>query len=311
MNNLKPYMLSVMCDERKKFDAYILRVILAVFSFVYLVLLKCSCFFYDAGILKKNKAAAKVISVGNITLGGTGKTPFTIKLAKKLTAMGKKVSVLIRGYGDDEPHLLREKLGEIPVLIGKDRVKNAERAINELGSDCIILDDGFQHYRIERDLDIVLIDTTCPFENMRLFPRGILREPLSRLKNADIIILTKSDMGAGNVNAIRRRLERINGNIGIAESFYRPVGFKRMNSFESLPLSYIRGRKTAVVSGIANPKYFDWLVGNAGAVLRARFHYPDHHLYRESNLKAITKRCRDLNIDTVVTTEKDAVKLNK
>ena len=311
MDRIKRYILSIMKDERKTVDAYIIGALLSIASAVYLVLLKCVYLLYKNNILRSHKVRAKVISVGNITLGGTGKTPFAIALAKNIKAMGRKPAVLTRGYGKDESQLLKEKLQDIPVLVGRDRVKNADRAVGQVGSDCVILDDGFQHYRIKRDINIVLIDATSPFGNRRLFPRGILREPLTRLRDADIAILTKSDMGRGNIDYIRSVLKKFNGGIGIAESFYQPVDLRKIFSEGLTPLSYIMNKKLALLAGIANPDYFEWMVGSLGCKIVERFYYADHYPYREKDIDFVVKKCLDRNSNLLITTEKDAVRLKR
>ncbi|MDP3789355.1 MAG: tetraacyldisaccharide 4'-kinase [Candidatus Omnitrophota bacterium] len=305
MPSFKLYILSVMNGKRKTIDAFIVGAVLAAFSFIYLIILKCVYILYRTKILRQNEVPAKVISVGNITLGGTGKTPFVIMLASMSRAMGRKVAVLIRGYGDDESHLLEERLGGIRVIAGADRSRNAQAAISEYGCDCIILDDGFQHHRLKRDLDIVLIDATDPFGNMRLFPRGILREPLFRMKDADIIVLNKSDMDPVNKPSIYDRLKDVKGDVKVAESFYRAINFKNVLSDEVVPLSYIKGKTVALVAGIANPEYFEWMIKNLGADIRERFYYVDHHLYSKEDVDGIVKRCRVADINIVITTEKD------
>ncbi len=305
MRSFKLYMLSVMNDKRKTIDACIAGIILSAISFAYLVILKCVYFLIDAGISRPVKIPAKVISAGNITLGGTGKTPFTIMLAEKAKAAGKKTAVLTRGYGDDETHLLKNNLSGIPVIASADRIAAARRAIKEFGSECLILDDGFQHRRLERDLNIVLIDTTAPIGNIRLFPRGVLREPLSRLREADIVVLTKSDMGANNKAGIYERLRSIKSGIKISESVYKVSGLKDVLSDTILPLSYVKGRRAALLAGIANPDYFEWMVKNMGADPAEKFYYADHHLYGERDINEIMERCAAAGISIIITTEKD------
>jgi len=300
-----------MRGQRKTPDAYVIMAILWVFSLAYRAILGCVYLLYKINILPSYKVPPKVISIGNITLGGTGKTPFTIKLAEDVKTMGRRPAVLNRGYGDDESHLLKEKLKDIPVLIGRDRVKNANRASDDLGADCVVLDDGFQHYRLKRDMDILLIDATSPFGNMRLFPGGMLREPLNRLKDADFVILTKSDMGRDNVPSIRKVLKKINSKIEIAESYYKPLSFTKILSQESMPLSRIKDSRMAILSGIANPVYFEWMLVEAGAHVAERFRYPDHHRFTDKDMRDIEKRCLAKDINLVITTEKDAVRLKR
>ncbi|MFH0840347.1 MAG: tetraacyldisaccharide 4'-kinase [Candidatus Omnitrophota bacterium] len=307
MDKLKLYILSVMKGERKTPDACVVVIILSLFSLLYAIVLKCISFLYRVGILPCRKVSAKVISVGNITLGGTGKTPFTIMLAESAKAMGRNVAVLIRGYGEDESHLLKTRLGGIPVIVGADRYKSAKRAISKFGSDCIILDDGFQHRRLKRDLNIVLIDATSPFGNMKLFPAGILREELSRLKEADIAVLTKADMGAGNKPAIYVELKKIKDDIAAVESFYKPAGLKRVSG-EIVPPDYIKGRRVALLAAIANPGYFEWMIKNLGADIVESFYYADHHLYSKKDADSVIEKCAREGIDTVITTEKDVMR---
>ena len=309
--SIKSYILSIMKDERKQPDAYIVKVILSVISVVYKGILQFIYFLYRIRIFPSYRVPGKVISVGNITLGGTGKTPFTIKLAGYIEAMGRKPAVLSRGYGNDESYLIKEKLKDTPVLIGRDRVKNANKASNELGCGCVILDDGFQHYRIKRDIDIVLIDTTAPFGNMKLLPRGILREPVERLKDADIAILTKSDMGFNNISSIHDVLKKLNRKTEIAESFYQPLDLKNAFTSDTAPISYIIGKRIATLAGIANPDYFVWMVEKIGAKIIEKFNYPDHHPYSDKDIADIAKKCLTGDIRTIITTEKDMVRLKK
>lgn len=307
MNKLKLYVLSIMKGGRKTPDAFILGIILYLCSFIYAAALSYISFLYKSGIISSKKVSAKVISVGNITLGGTGKTPFTIMLAERLAAMGKNTAVLTRGYGDDEPHLLRARLEGTPVIVGADRYKSAKRAISEFGSDCIILDDGFQHRRLKRDLNIILIDTVSPFGSRKLFPAGILREPLSRIKEADIAVLTKADMGAANKPAIYAEIKKIKDDITIAESFYRPAGFVRLSG-DMAPADYIKGRRVALLAAIADPDYFEWMVSNLGANIAERFYYLDHHYYEKKDMDMAAEKCARAGIDTVITTEKDIMR---
>jgi len=306
---MKAYFLSVMNDRRKTLDGRITAVLLSLVSVLYLIALKCVYFLYRKNILTSYKARIKVISVGNITLGGTGKTPFTIFLAENIRAIGGRPAVLIRGYGDDEPGLIKERLAGVEVFTGRDRVAGAKKAFSEAASDCAILDDGFQHYRIKRDIDIVLIDATRPFGNNRLFPRGILREPLTRLGDADVAVLTKCDMGRHNIEYIRGALKRYNKDIDIAESFYAPSGISRLLSREQVPLSYIMNKKIALLSGIANPEYFRWMAENLGAEAAEDFRYPDHHPYTRGDMDFVREKCISGGITPVLTTEKDAVRL--
>ncbi|MBN1872483.1 MAG: tetraacyldisaccharide 4'-kinase [Candidatus Omnitrophica bacterium] len=311
MRRVKSYIVSIMKDERKTADARVAGVFLSIVSYAYFALLQLMYFLRKIKILPRHKVRPKVISVGNITLGGTGKTPFTIFLARHVQFMGRKVTVLHRGYGNDESVLLKEKLAGIPVIIGRDRVKNALQAYDEFKSDCVVLDDGFQHHRICRDLDILLIDSTNPFGNMKIFPRGILREPLARLRDAHVAILTKSDMGGGNIEAIEKEIHRYNKDLDIAQSYYEPVDLQRLFSKETIPLSYLKDRRLSLVSGIANPDYFSWIVERLGATVVDKFCYEDHYGFEESDVSTICNAARKRGVRLIITTEKDAVRLRR
>jgi len=308
---LSTYLLDIMKDEKKTPDARAIRPFLSLFSFLYRLVLACVYALYRMRLLPSYRAPVKVISVGNMTLGGTGKTPFSVRIAGDVRSMGGRPAVLSRGYGDDESHLLKEKLRDIPVLTGRDRVRNAERAFSELGSDCVILDDGFQHYRLRRDLDILLIDATSALGDMKLFPRGVLREPLGRLRDADMAILTKTDMGRANVSSIRAILKKFNGDIDILESSYRPVLLRDVFSGATRPVSAIRGRKAAAMSGIGNPAYFEWMLAKAGAQVAVRLRYPDHHMFTYGDIERAAENCIKGSVGLIVTTEKDAVKIKR
>ncbi len=308
---LRDYFISIMKDQRRTFDGRIVGMFLSAISFVYLGILTLIYWMYKTRLLSPCRVKPKVISVGNLTLGGTGKTPFTITLTEKVVRMGKRPAVLIRGYGDDEPHMLRDRLREIPVLVGADRVRNADIAYREQGSLCVILDDGFQHRRIHRDLDIVLVDASSPFDNTRIFPRGTLREPLSRLKDAQVAVVTKADMEPAATRRICEVIRRINREIDIVQSHYEAVGLCDVFSQKEVHLSYLKGRKVLLLAGIANPAYFEWMVRRLNCNIVGSIFYSDHYPYKPTDIRGIAKRCLECDARTVVTTEKDAVRLRR
>ena len=200
------------------------------------------------------RVPARVISVGNITWGGTGKTPFTVKLAQWLSEEGKKVAVLTRGYGHDEVQELQKKLPGIPVIVGRDRVKSAREAVEKHGAEVLILDDGFQHIRLHRDLDIVTLNSTEPFGPGGLIPRGTLREPLDELKRADAFVITKCNIGSKNVHWIRQKLNEIKPQAPIFESAHQPLGLSDPMKNRRMDVASLRGRKIAAISGIGDPQ---------------------------------------------------------
>ena len=251
------------------------------------------------------KVDARVISVGNITWGGTGKTPLVARLAKDLSDQGKKVAILTRGYSQDEVQELRRRLPDVPIVVGRDRIAKAREAIEKHKAEILILDDGFQHIRLHRDIDVVNINSTQPFGPGGLIPLGTLREPLENLSRADVFVLTKADIGSKNLHWIHQRLAQLKPGAHIFEAVHRPVQFMDFRKNKFLPLAEVRGKKVAALSAIGDPFSFEKTVENLDAdiVLAARF--DDHHVYTDAELLDFAKKCKTLGVKDVVTTEKD------
>lgn len=264
---------------------------------------------YQAVPFRMRKVKAKVISVGNITWGGTGKTPLVIKLAQDLVFYGKKVAVLTRGYGADEVAELKKKLPNVPVLIGRDRVRSARQAVAKHQAEYLILDDGFQHLRLRRDLDIVNINSLEPFGPGGLIPLGTMREPMSHLSRAQVFVLTKSNLGAKNVPAIRQKILAIRPDAQIFEAVHRPMRFTDPVKNRALPLHEIKNRKVATLSGIADPLSFEKTVEILGAEILFAARFDDHHVYTAKEVSDFFAECRRLGARDVVTTEKDYCRL--
>jgi tetraacyldisaccharide 4'-kinase len=304
--------------------------ILAVLSNLYRTALHLRYALYRVRILRRKALPCKVLSVGNITLGGTGKTPAVISLGAFLAARQKRPVIVSRGYGrrdeseilvvsdgssvladaasgGDEPVLIGSRLAGIPVVAGANRFEAAEYALERFNSNVVILDDGFQHLQLRRDIDIVLIDATDPFGNGKLFPAGILREPISSLQRAQAVIITKADQSA-SLDALKGTI-RQNTAARIFTSFQRPVDVVNIRTGETRQLSLFRGAKTLVFSGIARPASFSSLLKALGAVISEEFIYPDHYVFQKSDLAAIFQKAADSRVMLIVTTEKDAVRL--
>ncbi len=254
---------------------------------------------------RKKSVGARVISVGNITCGGTGKTPLAVKLAQLLTEEGKKVAVLTRGYGQDEIEELRKKLPGIPILVGRDRVRAAKEAIAKHGAQILILDDGFQHIRLHRDLDVVTLNATEPFGPGGLLPLGTLREPLENLSRAQLFVLTKCDVGSKNVHWIRQKLNTLKPNATIFEAVHQPLGFIDPLKKRRMELGAVRNRKVGALSGIGDPYSFEKTVEFLGADILLAARYDDHHPFKESEIAHFVKQCRQLGLHEAITTEKD------
>ena len=282
----------------------------APFSFIYFFIITLRNILYDFNVFRRYRIGAKVISVGNITWGGTGKTPVAAFIADTLARKNRRVSILIRGYGNDESELLPKLTTNIPVLVGKDRVKTGKEAIESHLSDTVLLDDGFQHRRLERDLDIVCIDSARPFGNGWLIPAGSLREGLGSLKRPDIFLMTKADLvSRDKLERLERKLRKINTKAVIAKAIHRPLYFYRIPDEEKVNIGELKNKGLALVSAIGSPACFEKTILGLGLKINKHFIFRDHHLYTKDDISRIEDYCRKNKLDRVVTTEKDAVKL--
>jgi len=297
-----------MKDRKTGMIPLFIKGVLKVLSWIYTGCITIVDLLYRTGRRKEHKVRVPVISVGNITLGGTGKTPFIIFLADNFLARGFKPAVLTRGYGNDENRMLRDELEGVSVFSGQDRVKNALAAL-ENGNNIILLDDGFQHRRIFRDLNILLLDAAYPFGNGFIFPRGILREPISAIKRADMIVLTKTDeIDEYAKEIIIKKIEGIVPGKPVVMTQHNVSYLKDVTgaiySADSLFL-----KKVCIFSGIADPDYFGFLVKEKKANIAVRYDYPDHHVYSQRNINIIYKKCIENNIEKIITTSKDFIKI--
>ncbi len=278
---------------------------------------------YASGLLRKKRLPCAVVSVGNITAGGTGKTPLSIYLADYFRDAGKKAVVLSRGYGGsargtavvsdgqnillspaeagDEPYLMAERLAGVPVVVSPDRVRGGRIAIERFSPDVIILDDGFQHIRLERDVNILLVDSVEGFGNGFLLPRGILREHVSGVKRADVAMVKGGNLRKGDREVLKRY------GIDVLSFRYNPTAVVDVRTGAPLALDALKGKKALAVAGVANPNPFFRSLERLGAVDLKTLAYADHHAYTSSDFEAISAAA--LGRDIVITTEKDAVKL--
>lgn len=252
-----------------------------------------------------------VISVGNLTWGGTGKTPLVMHLARLLESKGRRVAVLTRGYGGDEASLLIERLEPIPVLVHPDRVATGDRAVRELGADVLLMDDGYQQWRVRKDLEILMVDGAAPFGNGHLIPRGTLREPVREAARAGVIVVKDSGIPPEARKLLERQLRVHNAKAPILFMRYRPSALWRWNSGEPVPLESLRGRKVSTLAGIGQPSSFEAAIAAQGGKVVLRYRFRDHHPYTAGELIRILNRCRRHEVGTLVTTAKDAVRLPK
>jgi tetraacyldisaccharide 4'-kinase len=270
---------------------------------------------FDRGWKAIHRAAVPVVSVGNLTVGGTGKTPCVEYVARFYRQLDLRVALLSRGYGsdagrNDEALVLEENLPDVPHLQHADRVAMARTAAEELESDILVLDDGFQHRRLHRDLDLVLIDATCPWGHGFVLPRGLLREPIGTLKRAHAVLLTRCDLvPAAEVKAIREVVMRNNPAAPIAESVHRPAQWINAAQ-QTSPLDALTGRPIAGFCGLGNPDAFRQTLAKLGLNVMAWRTYPDHHRYSAEDVELLRGWARQLPQDAaLVTTQKDLVKI--
>jgi tetraacyldisaccharide 4'-kinase len=274
---------------------------------------------YDAGIFPARRGPVPVVSIGNLTLGGTGKTPLVAWAVRVLVAAGLRPAIVSRGYGaaageaGDEAAELALLLPRVAHVCDRDRLAGVRRAA-AAGADCAVLDDGFQHRRLARDLDIVAIDATDPFGCDRIFPRGLLREPLAGIARAAAAVLTRADrVDAARRDEIRARLEALRpaaAPLVWAEAEHRPVALRRWTA-EPLPLEAARGRRVAAFAAIGNPDAFRATLAAVGAELVSFRAFADHHAYTADDVAALAARATEACADLVITTLKDLVKVRR
>ena len=335
------FYLACINNERGKVLSLFRSLFFILSGFYYLVI-KVRWLIYKLGVMHETRLLCTVISVGNITWGGTGKTPAVIMIARLLQEMGKRVTVLSRGYGreekkdkkgeisivsdgkkvilssreaGDEPYLLSKNLPDVPIIVGKNRIESGKYAIDRFATQVLVLDDGFQYSPLKRNIDIVTIDSLNPYGNGYLIPRGPLREPISHLSRADIFLLTRANLvSREDLDRIIGDLERLNPNSIILESVHCPKYLQGYFSGEKKGLDFIKDRRVVAFSSIGHPYSFEKTLEGLGAKIVKTFQFPDHYNYGLSDLREIEATCRtelEEGEAIAVTTEKDEVRLER
>lgn len=312
---------------------------LRVLSVLYEAGVRLKLFCFNSGLIPRTKLDCCVISIGNITVGGTGKTPTAQKVALMIQKMGYRVVILNRGYrshweekigvvsdgkkiymtayeAGDEAFLMAKQLPGIPVVIGKERAITGQFAVDKFKAEVIILDDGYQHWQLYRDLDVVLVDTLNMFGNGCILPRGTLREPLSNLSRAGLFLLTKCDQSSPISRAtLCDTLHKYAPAAPIVESIHKPCDFIEIADWykndmsKALPLEVLRGKHVMVFSAIGNPSSFEQTMNAEGLNIVEAIRYPDHHDYGMVEMQYIMDRAISKGVKALVTTGKDAVKI--
>ena len=276
---------------------------------------------YSKGLLNSTSLPVPVISVGNLTLGGTGKTPLVEYIARHLIGAGKKVAILSRGYkarrdgterGNDEAAVLAGNLPDVPHIQARNRILAGLRAVKEHNPDCIILDDGFQYRKLRRDLDIVLIDATNPFGHGRVLPRGLLREPTTSLKRADAVVISKvSEVSQKELAEIQEAIAELVPMEKIFHAAHKPCGLYVLNGEnerQQAEIEFLRGRRVFAFCGIGSPDSFRSSLEGLGCDIVGFREFSDHYRYGGGAVDGLRKDVAHSKAEILITTQKDAVK---
>lgn len=346
IEGLESFLIDVILDRRYGRRADLLRGILWILSWFYRGAVNTRLALYRNRVFRSHSHGCLVISVGNLTVGGTGKTPVVELLARALQEGGRRVAILSRGYksvprplllrladkitkkkavfiprvvsdgqsllldsrtAGDEPFMLANNLRGVVVLVDRDRVKSGAYAVKEFQSDTLILDDGFQYIRMRHGLEVVLVDRQAPFGNEFLLPRGTLRESPRHLRRATHIFLTKCD-GTDNTDIIKR-IRGYNRTADIIECSHRPKHLRNFVTGEIKPLEFLRGLRIGSICGIAVPESFENALRKLDAEIEISKSYADHHRFTPKEIESFIRRCGRRELDAILTTEKDAVRI--
>jgi tetraacyldisaccharide 4'-kinase len=342
------YFLEIINERRYSTGDMLIRAALFAFSRVYRRAVQFRHWIYDKRVFRNKALGCLVVSIGNLTCGGTGKTPVVEVFAKTLSQKGRRVAVLSRGYrskdrtpmeklksiffskrhevpprvvsdgknlllnsdsAGDEPYMLASNLKNVSVLVDKDRVKSGLFAISEFEADTLILDDGFQYLNLKPRLNIVLVDSTQPFHNHHVLPRGLLREPIKNIRRADYIFLTKSN-GGRHLRHLKAFLRRHNRRAEIIECCHDPKYLENIyKKGERLELESLNNKKIAALSGIANPESFEVFLRRFGSEIVHHARFADHHRYSQQEIIDFINEAKEKGAEMIITTEKDAVRL--
>jgi tetraacyldisaccharide 4'-kinase len=270
---------------------------------------------FDQGHSPAQRVGVPVVSVGNLTLGGTGKTPMVKWIARWHAERGVRVAIVSRGYGataggkNDEALELEQSLPEVPHVQNPDRIAGARTAIEKFDCQLVLLDDGFQHRRLARDLDVVLLDASAPFGFEHVFPRGMLREPITALERASVVCLTRADLlDAVDREAIRRRVAELAPQAAWCEAAHAPHELRNAVG-QTQPIATLAGRRVAAFCGIGNPAAFRRTLEELGGEIAYWREFPDHHAYSANDRAELATALGATDAEIAVTTHKDLVKL--
>ena len=344
LEDFEQFAIDVILERRYGRRALLLRGFLYGLSWLFRGIVQSRLWLYRERYFRETSPGCLVISIGNLTVGGTGKTPVVEKFARTLQDNGRRVAILSRGYkskkppllrrlqrkwlgmerskprivhdgkkllldsrfAGDEPFMLAKSLKDVIVLVDKDRVRAALHAVEAMKCDTLILDDGMQYLPLKHRLEICLIDRQAPFGNEYLLPRGTLREPPANLRRASYIFITKS--GGFDNRILVDRIRSYNRTAEIIECQHEPLYLQNMATGEQVPLSWLQGKYVGALSGIARPESFEEKLTALGVNLELTKRFADHHRFEAQELSDFINRCVRRDLDCIVTTEKDSVR---
>ena len=346
IDELEQWGADVIFGRAKGFRASLMRVLMLGLSGIFRGLVQLRIALYRNGWKTQEYLGTQVVSIGNLTVGGTGKTPVVELLARSLRDRGRRVAILSRGYkskrlderqnwkdakgrqipsehmpkvvstgsallldskyAGDEPFMLARNLERVSVIVDKDRVKGARFAITQLGAETLILDDGMQNFDLAHSIDVVLIDSHSPFGTEALLPRGTLREPPKNLRRASFILITKCN-GSSNAELITR-IRKYNPTADIIECAHSPKYLENLYTRERESLDFLEGKWVGAISAIAVPENFERSLEKLGAKVEIKRHFSDHHRFKRRDIDDFMQRCVERDMGLILTTEKDAVR---
>jgi len=349
LEKTEQYVVQIINGRRQTYYDQWFRSFLFCLSRLYRNIVQLRLTLYSERVLRQRMLGCFVISVGNLTVGGTGKTPVVEVFARTLAEKGRRVAILSRGYrskarplleriraffspdyesvpprvvsdgkrlfldsatAGDEPYMLASNLPNVMVLVDKDRVKAGRYAIQKLGADTLLLDDGFQYLRLRPRINILLVDSTNPFHNHQPLPRGLLREPIKNVRRADYVFLTKST-GGRHLRHLHRFIHHHNPRAEIIECTHQPCHLQDVYTGLQHGLELLQGKRVAAISGIAVPAGFESFLEELGGELVYAERFADHHRYRQQELIDFVNGSLNHGAELIVTTEKDAVRFPK
>jgi tetraacyldisaccharide 4'-kinase len=344
LESIERFAIDVILERRYGKRAFFLRLFLGFLAFFYEGIMRLRLWAYENRYLPWENVGCLVVSVGNLTVGGTGKTPVVEKISKTLNKAGRRVAILSRGYkskpkpwmermvqkyihgqediprvvsdgrsllldserGGDEPFMLASNLRGVPVIVDKNRIKSALYGIKHFGIDTVVLDDGFQYMSIKERINIALVDREAPFGNRSMLPRGTLREPKDHLKRADVIFITKCN--GEDLTELKAEIRKYNKHAEILECKHHPLYIEEISTGERKDLSFLKGMRVGSVCGIAVPESFEGGLKRMGAEIVYSRYYADHHRFNKEEIDNAIERTHARAGEILMTTEKDAVR---